>query len=155
LYTEEVLRSLEEAGTLALDGDAARLGDLTGAALPPLLRQVIEGRVARLGEDMHRLLAVAAVIGHQVPVAVWQAVADADEETLVEAMERAVESHLVATTDDGMRFAHALIREALYEGIVPPRRRAWHRRAGEALAGGRNPDPDAVANHFQRAGDPR
>ena len=55
----------------------------------------------------------------------------------------------------GVRFAHALIREALYEGVLAPRRRAWHRRAGEALLATPHPDPDAVAYHFRRAGDPR
>ena len=54
-----------------------------------------------------------------------------------------------------MQFAHALIREALYEGMPAPRRRRLHRAAGEALAAGHDPDPDAVANHFQRAGDER
>ena len=38
----------------------------------------------------------------------------------------------------------------------PLRRRALHRRVGEALAAERaSPDPDAVAYHFQQAGDPR
>ncbi|MEA2598620.1 MAG: hypothetical protein QOF01_5089, partial [Thermomicrobiales bacterium] len=54
-----------------------------------------------------------------------------------------------------VRFVHALTREALYAGILPPRRHLWHRRVGEALAAGTRPDPDAVAYHFQAAGDPR
>ena len=54
-----------------------------------------------------------------------------------------------------MRFAHALIREALYEGIPAVRRRRIHRRAGEALAERHHVDADAVAFHFQRADDDR
>src|SRR5437773_1205646 len=53
------------------------------------------------------------------------------------------------------RFVHALVREALYQGLPPSRRRGWHRRAGEVLAAEARPDPDAVAYHFRRAGDPR
>jgi hypothetical protein len=53
-----------------------------------------------------------------------------------------------------VRFAHALIREALYLGTSPPRRRQWHRRTGEALLHA-TPDPDVVAYHFRQAGDPR
>ena len=55
-----------------------------------------------------------------------------------------------------MRFAHALIREALYDGAAA--RRGGARctgAAGEALAATPRPDPDAVAYHFQRAGDAR
>ena len=40
-----------------------------------------------------------------------------------------------------MRFAHALIREALYEGIAGVRRRRVHRRAAEALAAAPHPTP--------------
>jgi DNA-binding CsgD family transcriptional regulator len=35
------------------------------------------------------------------------------------------------------------------------RRRALHRRIGDVLAASPNPDPDAVAHHFQQAGDER
>ena len=56
---------------------------------------------------------------------------------------------------DEVGFAHALVREVLYEGILPPRRRVWHRRVAEVLADVPGVDPDAVADHFQRAGDPR
>ncbi len=47
------------------------------------------------------------------------------------------------------------MREVLYEGILPPRRRVWHRRVAEMLAEAPGADPDAVADHFQRAGDAR
>ena len=54
-----------------------------------------------------------------------------------------------------VRFDHALIREALYEGTLPPRRRGWHLRAGEVLAALAGPDPDAVAYHLRQVGDVR
>lgn len=60
---------------------------------------------------------------------------------------------MLVPTADGARFAHALIRGALYEGTLPLRRRAWHRRAGAALAATRQPDPDTVAYHFRQASD--
>ena len=56
----------------------------------------------------------------------------------------------------GVRFAHALVREALYEAIpLPSAGGRSHRRAAEALLAAPAPDPDAVADHLQRAGDPR
>lgn len=33
----------------------------------------------------------------------------------------------------GVRFVHALTREAVYEGVRPAHRRTLHRRAGETL----------------------
>ena len=55
----------------------------------------------------------------------------------------------------GLAFRHALIREALYEEILPPRRRILHRQVAGALLETDAPEPDAVAHHLQRAGDPR
>ena len=72
-------------------------------------------------------------------------------------MERAVEAQLIEAGDDGdqVGFAHALVREVLYDGVLPPRRRVWHRRVAEVLADVPGADPDAVADHFHRAGDAR
>jgi hypothetical protein len=49
LYAGEVLRALGERGVLPRDVADAGLGDLEALPVPTLLRQVIDGRVARLG----------------------------------------------------------------------------------------------------------
>ena len=154
-YAGEVLRSLVETGVLQVAAAGGQLGDLAAVSVPPLLRQVIDARVDRLGDASRDLLAAAAVIGQVVPLELWRAVADADEATILATIERAVGARLLEPTAEGARFAHALVREALYEEILPLRRRAWHRRAAEALATTPGADPDAVAYHFRQAGDPR
>jgi DNA-binding CsgD family transcriptional regulator len=156
LFAGELLRTAEESGALG-PGGGWRLGDLAATGVPPLLRQVLDARLDRLGEDARGRLAVAAVIGQAVPLGLWAAASGAPEDDLIAVAERAIAAGLLAETPDGagVRFAHALIREALYEGLGGLRRPGWHRRAAEALAGGPDPDPDAVAYHFQRARDPR
>jgi len=157
LFVGKLLRALEEEGTLRHAEAGWALGALDGSAMPPLLRQVIETRLSRLDAESQRLLAVAAVIGHEMPLAVWATVAEADEETVLDVVEQGLESRLLVEvgSDERVRFAHALIRETLYEGIPGIRRRRIHRQVGAALAEGRNPDPDTVAYHFQQAGDAR
>ncbi len=157
LFVGELLRALEEGGVLARDGDGWRLADLAQTSVPTLLRQVIEGRLARLDNESQRLLAVASVIGHDVPLDVWATVGETNEDTLLDLTERAEEASLLIGTPDGtgVRFAHALIREALYEGVPSVRRRRLHRLAGHMLGEAGSPDPDAVAMHFQKAGDAR
>jgi DNA-binding CsgD family transcriptional regulator len=155
-FIGELLRALEEDGRLRRAEGTWALGDLADAGLPRLLRQVIEARVGRLPEEAQRQLALAAVIGEEVPLELWAA-AGLPEEGLLEVVERADEAGLLVQSADGTRarFAHALTRLALYEGVPPVRRRAWHRRVGEALLGLPMPDPDAVAYHLRQAGDPR
>jgi DNA-binding CsgD family transcriptional regulator len=156
-FTIELLRALQEEGLLRRGYDRSSLGELARVVVPPLLRQVIDARVARLGEATRQRLTIAAMIGQEVPLDLWAEAADLDEESVLTIVEHAVEAHLVEAEPDGtrIRFVHALTREALYAGILPPRRRIWHRRVAEMLLARAHPDPDAVAYHLQQAADPR
>ncbi len=157
LFAVEVLRSLVESGALWREKEGWHLGDPRRAALPPLLGQIIDARVSRLDGEGQRLLALAAAVGQEAPLAVLGTLADLDDEALLVAVEGASEAGLLAESPDGLhvRFAHALVREAVYEGVSPARRRLLHRRIGALLAAQPHPDPDAVAMHFQRASDGR
>jgi ATP/maltotriose-dependent transcriptional regulator MalT len=157
LFVGELLRTLMEEGVLLQTDGGWQLGELARIAVPLLLRQVIDGRVGRLDDEAQRLLAVAAVIGQEVPFALWAAVAECDEDAVLAVVEQVMEARLLVESvgADGVRFAHALIREAVYAGLSPLRRRQLHRRVAEVLAATHSPDPDAVAYHFQQVGDPR
>jgi DNA-binding CsgD family transcriptional regulator len=156
-FTTELLRALQEQTLLQPIGETWELRELNRVVMPSLLRQVIDGRVARLGEETRKPLAIAAVIGQDVPLDLWAEVAELGDEALLAIVEQAVEAHLLEAERDGtrVRFVHALTREALYEGVLPPRRRVWHREVAEALAAGASADPDAIAFHFQQASDSR
>jgi DNA-binding CsgD family transcriptional regulator len=156
-FLGELVRSLEEADVLRQDPTSWVLGDLNRIGVPALLRQVIEGRLARLGESAQSLLEVGAVIGQEIPLALWSTVTTANDTTLLAVVERAVEAHVLEASPAGMsvHFVHALTRETLYEGILPPRRRVRHREVAEALIAEAHPDPDAVAFHLSEAGDER
>jgi hypothetical protein len=157
LYTRELLLALEEADVLAQAGSEWTLGDLSGTHMPGFVRQVIEERLTRLGDDAYRALTVAAVAGQQVALDLWSELADLDEEALLDLVDRAVEARVLLAAHDGLSvsFAHALIREALYDAMTPPRRRILHRRIADALLARPRPDPDAVAWHLQQASDSR
>jgi len=156
-FMTELLRALEEERALTVGDDGWQLRALTDTRLPSLLRQVLDGRLARLGEDAWQALAVAAVIGQEFRLADWAAAAEVTEETVLAVTDRAIEMHLLEESARGAEahFAHALIREALYAGVPPSQRRRIHRRVAETLAASPTPDPDAVAHHFQHAGDRR
>src|SRR5215217_5592702 len=156
-FTQQLLRALEEDEVLRPLANRWVLGDLEHTGVPSLLREVIDGRLLRLNEEGQRLLRAAAVVGQEVPFSLWGTVVDYEEEGLISLVEEATTARLIEPTEDGtgFRFVHALMREALYEGINPLRRRLLHRRVGETLAAFPSPDPDAIAYHFRRAGDAR
>jgi DNA-binding CsgD family transcriptional regulator len=159
LYISEVLRTLQEERFLEYDQrhDFWRLRDLALAPVPPLLRKVIERRLQRLGDAAYATLEVAAVVGPHVPLPLLGAVAGKGDDVLLDIVDAAVDARLLEAAPDGVtvRFSHALVREALYEGLAPPRRRLWHKRVAEALLAQPSPDPDRVAFHLQRSGDAR
>ena len=152
-----MLRTLEGENLLHRDGDRWTLGDLEAAPVPALLRQVIAARVARLPAETARLLAVAAVVGQEVPLVLWAAVGEVAERALPDHVEPALATRLVVESPNGsgVRFAHALVREALYAGISALRRRVLHRDIAETLLLTTGADPDAVAYHLRQAGDGR
>jgi DNA-binding CsgD family transcriptional regulator len=157
LFVTELLRSLEEEGLLGHFDRPSYAEILAQMPVPSLLKQIVDDRLARLGDEASALLAVAAVVGQEVPLALWQAVAGLDEETVLAAAERAEAAHLVtaATRDDSIRFTHAMTRDVLYGHVSALRRPRIHRQVAEALLALPTPDPDAVASHLRRAGDDR
>ena len=157
LFVAQLLRALEEQRILRCDEEGWSLGNVDDLGLPVPLRRVIETRLARLDEATRALFEVAAVLGQAVPLRLWARVAGVETATIEDAMVTAGATGLLAASADGAggRFVHALVREAVYAGIFPPRRRSLHRVAGEVLATIPATDPDTTAYHFAQAGDPR
>lgn len=139
---------------LTRDGAPA---DIQTLPVPSLVRQVIENRVHRLTEETRALLAIASVIGQEVPVNLWRAVSQADDATLAGVIEEAEANHLLRESPGGrnVRFSHGLMQETLYEQQVALRRWDIHRQIAEYLASQPQPTAEAVAHHFASANDSR
>lgn len=154
-YTLELLRGLEQQDLLVSADDAWVLHDIESLEVPQLLRQVIDARLTRLEPEVQQHLAVGAVIGQNVPIKLWGETLEISETEILLTIERAVAAQLIDASEDGIsiRFRHALIRDALYQSILPLRRRRLHHRIGLHLAQSPTPDPDAVAWHLRVAGD--
>ncbi|MFW5418852.1 AAA family ATPase [Nocardiopsis sp. CNT-189] len=137
-FAGELARLLGEAGPDAL------------AAVPAGVRDVVRHRMAALPEEVRAVLARAAVIGREVDI---DLLADlVGEEPALRAAEDAGRAGFaVEDGPDRFRFAHDLVREALYEDVSPLRRARLHLQTGEALERLRPGDPAALAHHFLRA----
>ena len=156
-YLGELLRSLETDGVLKEGNDGWELIGLASVQVPPLIRQVIDVRLSGLGPETRSALEIAAVVGHRFDFELWSSVSEIDEEPLLDVLEEALEAHVLVEQSgaEEYQFSHALVREALYVGLVRPRRRIWHRKVADALIATPNPDSDEVADHLQRSDDPR
>ena len=104
-------------------------------ALPDSVREVIGGRVARLGNRADRVLSMAAVIGRDFDLDLLALSTATTEDELLDILEAAAAVALVREMADTGRynFAHALIQHTLYEDLGPNRRARAHRQVAEAL----------------------
>jgi DNA-binding SARP family transcriptional activator len=154
-FIEEIVRHLTDAGVHSQDAGA---GDLERVGLPEDVRDVIGRRLDRLDPGSIEWLRVAAVIGRDFDSSLLERVLGFDEDRFLAALEDALDAGLVAEApgDPGRySFAHALIRETLYEGMSSARRARVHRRVGVALEElGDESQIGALALHFTRAADP-
>ena len=157
LFVEEMLRTLEAEGILHEQDGIWALDAFGDVPIPPLVVQLIESRLAELEPQTQRLLEVAAVIGQDVPLDLWAAVSNADEQALSSAVSQALTAHLIEERPAtfALSFRHALIREALYSRLVLLDRRRWHRAVADELLQSPQPDPDVLVTHLGRANDPR
>jgi DNA-binding CsgD family transcriptional regulator len=156
-FSGEILSALEDEGVLHRNATSWSLRGLNQARVPLLLRQVLDARLARFTPETSAALRIAAVIGQEIPLDLWQSAAQLSDAELDEVISESVEGQVLQETglEDGLRFHHALWREALYTSLILSKRRSLHRQLAEALIQKPGPDPDVVAHHFHAANDAR
>jgi DNA-binding SARP family transcriptional activator len=153
LFVGEIVRLLEAEGRLEQPLDEPR----RGRQLPDTVRQVIDQRLRRLTPDCRGLLEVASTLGREFGIKELAAVAEIDEDAVLELFDEALTARVIveAPMVSRLRFSHALVRDTLYEALTAGRRRAAHLRAGEILERLYASDPEPhlaeLAHHFFQA----
>jgi class 3 adenylate cyclase len=126
--------------------------------IPQSVREVVGRRLDRLSERCNQILSVGSIIGREFDLDVLRLVSGLDTDALLDAFDEAVAARVVSEVPRvtaRYAFAHALIRETLYEELSATRRIRLHRQIGEALEGlyGSTPEPHLaeLAYHFFEA----
>jgi ATP/maltotriose-dependent transcriptional regulator MalT len=128
-------------------------------ALPPTLRDALMLRVERLSppaQELIRWLACQPAADHPLVAAV----AGLDAADLRDALREAVASHIVVTVgEESYGFRHALLREVVYDDLLPGERTEMHAALAGALDGrieggeGGAHITAQAAHHWAAAGD--
>jgi DNA-binding CsgD family transcriptional regulator/tetratricopeptide (TPR) repeat protein len=152
--THELIAAIQESEPVPMlverihrrsEGNAFFIEELLGGrhpergegGLPPTLRDVLLGRIASAPEAAISVASIVAVAGRPVEHDLLSAIAGTPEPDLLGAVREAVSANLLVSQrvgeDEGYAFRHSLLREAMYEELLPGDRRAIHRRLAEAL----------------------
>jgi DNA-binding SARP family transcriptional activator/class 3 adenylate cyclase len=133
-----------------------RLLEGTTVELPPAVRETIGRRLRYLGTDEREALTLGAILGRQFDYAPLSMLWQGEERTLFEVLDRAIDAHLLAETEEGYTFRHPLLWEVVYHRAPGPRRATLHERAAlslEEFYGDRTEAHAAeLAHHFLQAG---
>lgn len=121
--------------TGSVAGDESYQRDML--AVPDGVRTIIGKRLNRLSPPCERMLGVAAIVGRAFPVSLVAPLLDSmSEAALWDALDEGRLAHVIEPVPeeaDCHRFVHALIRETLYDEMLPARRMQLHHRCGVLL----------------------
>jgi len=151
----DVARVVERAdGNALLAVETARaVGRGLQDGVAPSLRGSVRAMLPPPADEARRLVELAAAAARALePIELGElGLAEPDESA-----SQAIETGQMVAGEGRLGFRHALLREAVYEEIAAPRRRALHERWAQALLAaerdGAAPRPAEAARHLRLAG---
>lgn len=145
---DAVLQCVERSGGHPLLLEQLLLGREEGieTSAPAPIAALVAARLATLSPGDRRAVELAAACGTRFDVAVVSAALQREPWDVG----AAVTAGLVTVEGRGHRFAHAMVRDAVYAGLADGERRRIHRALARIQA-----EPVPRAEHLERAGDPR
>jgi DNA-binding winged helix-turn-helix (wHTH) protein/tetratricopeptide (TPR) repeat protein len=123
----------ELARTLHASGRLHGVPSLATLPLPAGVRDVLRLRLDRLSPGCRDLLVPAALLGPDLDVAVLSRIGGLAPSQVLDHLDEARAAGVVIEHDGRLRFAHALFRDALLDGLAGAERARLHRRIGEGL----------------------
>jgi len=153
LFVTETVRAFLGDGTLARKDGRVTLRDAPIDVVPLTLRAVLGARIDALPAVEREALGVASVVGMRFESEWLERLM---ERPLPEGtLERLDEAALIVRGDDeAWRFAHPLIHDAAYAGVLLDRRRRLHARFADELEARHDPlAVSLIAVHRAASGD--
>ncbi len=154
LFVDGVLRALIATGK-EISGNSLSARDFK---VPHGIGEAIRSRLSFLSDQANAILAIAAVAGPEFDFECLRTITGQPPEAVIQALDEARRDSLVDSVWDKTlryRFAHDLIREAIYQDLPAPNRLRTHRQIAETLEERYASDPAPhlaeLAYHYRQA----
>jgi DNA-binding CsgD family transcriptional regulator len=133
---EELLAAMVRTGALrpieTQEGTSWAITAALEAVIPYTFVGMVQARLEALGDEARRVLQGAAVLGRSFDWKLLPSMTGLDEPSVANALRRAVAAQLLIA-GDAFRFRHALTRDAVLRGLLPPERTVLCRRGLEVV----------------------
>jgi class 3 adenylate cyclase/tetratricopeptide (TPR) repeat protein len=148
LYVTELLRALDDEGHLSI---VAGVAEVPPAARPEGLSETLVRRLSWLPAPTRELLRLASLLGTTFTLGDLATVTGRAVIDVAADLRDAASAGLVAGGDDHLRFRHDLVRDAVYDHMLPAERRDLHLAAARALADAGAPTAQVAAQYARGA----
>jgi hypothetical protein len=141
-FLRELVRLLAERGELY--GDGATLP----AVVPDRVREVVGRRLEPLDPATREVLAIAGVVARPFTIASVARIGGLGRESVAQALQPALSGRLLEARPDApgrFGFAHAIVRDAVYDELAPAMRARLHASAAAVLRESLEAGGDATA----------
>lgn len=161
-FAVELLKALMESGALYLDQEGAwqiEPEKLAAEYVPQTVKAVVLTRLRRLSRSSRDLLDLISTRTRAFDTDFLEQAIGRRKEDLITSLEELLKTHFVMEKESHYEFRHDLIREVIYEDLLPERRYNLHLKVGNTLERLllRSLDRDALigemAHHFYEAGE--
>jgi DNA-binding CsgD family transcriptional regulator len=157
-FVEELVRALIAEGQLIRSGGTwARAATAAELRLPRTVLAAVQRQSETLGEQTHRILEMAAVVGQRFDFEFVGALVGLNEAEFLANIKELIGAGLVIEVSaEQLAFRHALTRQAILSQLLARERRLLHRRVVEVLEQAYASDREAhladLAQHYYAAG---
>jgi signal transduction histidine kinase/tetratricopeptide (TPR) repeat protein len=151
---EAVLRGMVESGALRGDDVGWTVDDIALADVRSSRQgaTLLQSRLARLSPSTIRFLSAGAILGRDFDVSAAATLSEVDVESIGRAVDAIGRSGIGWVEEGRCRFVHDKLRDAVLQRLDDQERLRLHLGAATQLTREANPDPFAVAHHFDAAG---
>jgi class 3 adenylate cyclase len=134
-FVEELVRAFRERGDLVLKHGVQDLKPGVDRVIPATINALLASRIDRLPDMARELLADAATLGKEFPIAYLRAMSASErfDDDLGLVQRRGFVDQRIEGPVATVAFRHVLTQEVAYSGMLQPSRQARHRRAAEML----------------------
>jgi DNA-binding CsgD family transcriptional regulator/Tfp pilus assembly protein PilF len=140
---------------------AEELADAEQHGVPVLLADLFLARIDALGADVRELLRLASISGTRLDIDTLAALAGFEEQRVDDLLRVALDANVLRLSADSLEFRHGLMREAVYDDLLPDERSRLHANLAAILQARVDSDPDPglsvlsrLAFHWSAAHDP-